>query len=32
MAQENGITVEQVAAVAFERAIKATQSGHFLQD
>lgn len=32
IAQENGITVEQVAAVAFERAVEATQSGHYLQD
>jgi uncharacterized protein YdbL (DUF1318 family) len=32
IAQQNGISVEQVAAVAYERAIEATQSGHFLQN
>jgi uncharacterized protein YdbL (DUF1318 family) len=32
IAQENGITVEQVTAVAFERAAEASQSGHFLQN
>jgi uncharacterized protein YdbL (DUF1318 family) len=32
IADDNGITVAQVAAVAFERAVEATQSGHYLQD
>ena len=32
IAQQNGITMEQVAAVAFERAVQATQSGHYIQD
>ncbi len=31
IARENGITIEQVAALAFERAVQATQPGHFLQ-
>ena len=32
IAEENGITVAQVVAVAFERALEATQSGNYLQD
>lgn len=32
IARDNGITVEQVAAVAWERAAQATRSGHYLQD
>lgn len=32
IAQENGITVNQVAAVAYERAVQATQAGHFVQN
>ncbi|NKB32919.1 MAG: DUF1318 domain-containing protein [Pseudomonadales bacterium] len=32
IAQENGISVEQVAAVAYERAVQATQSGHYIQN
>ena len=32
IARDNGITVEQVAAVAWERAVQATRSGHYLQD
>ncbi len=32
IAQQNGISIEQVAAVAYERAVEATQSGHFIQN
>ena len=32
IAQQNGISLEQVAALAYERAVEATQSGHFVQD
>lgn len=32
IARENGITLQQVAAVAAERAAQATQSGHFIQN
>lgn len=32
IAQQNGISVEQVAAVAYERAVEATKSGHFIQN
>jgi len=32
IAQQNGITVEQVAALAYERAVQATRSGHFVQN
>ena len=32
IARENGISVSQVAAVAFERAVQATQSGHYIQN
>ncbi|MXY91271.1 MAG: DUF1318 domain-containing protein [Gammaproteobacteria bacterium] len=32
IARDNGITMEQVAAVAWERAVQATRSGHYLQD
>ncbi len=32
IAQQNGITVQQVAAVAAERAAEATQSGHYIQN
>ncbi|NQV70544.1 MAG: YdbL family protein [Pseudohongiella sp.] len=31
IAQQNGIPVEQVAALAYEKAVTATQSGHFIQ-
>ncbi len=31
IARENGISVEQVAAIAYERAVEATQPGHFVQ-
>ena len=32
IARDNGITVEQVAAVAWERAVQATRAGHYVQD
>ena len=32
IAQQNSISLDQVAALAFERAVEATQSGHFLQN
>jgi len=32
IAQENGISVEQVTAVAYERAVQATRSGHYIQN
>lgn len=32
IAQQNGITVEQVAALAFEKAVEATPAGQYLQD
>lgn len=32
IAQQNGIAVEQVAALAYERAVEATRSGHFIQN
>lgn len=32
IARENGISVEQVTAVAYERAVQATQSGHYIQN
>lgn len=32
IAQQNSITLEQVAAIAFERAVEATQSGHYIQN
>ena len=32
IAQQNGIPVEQVAALAYEKAVTATQSGHFIQN
>lgn len=32
IARDNGITIEQVAAVAWERAVQATRSGHYVQD
>lgn len=32
IAQQNGISVQQVAAVAYERAVEATKSGHFIQN
>lgn len=32
IARENGITLTQVAAVAYERAVQATQSGHYIQN
>lgn len=31
IAQENGITMAQVTAVAYERAVEATQRGHYIQ-
>ena len=32
IAQENDLTIEQVAAVAYQRAVEATQPGHFYQN
>lgn len=32
IAQENNISVEQVAQLAFNKAVEATRSGHFLED
>ncbi len=32
IAQQNGITVEQVAALAFTKAVEATPAGQYLQD
>lgn len=32
IARENGITVEQVAQLAYVRAVEATRSGHFVED
>lgn len=32
IAQQNGISMEQVAELAYERAVSATQSGHFIQN
>lgn len=32
IARENGISVDQVAQLAFNKAVEATRSGHFLQD
>ncbi len=32
IAQQNGIEVRQVAALAYEKAVEATQPGHFIQD
>lgn len=32
IAQENGITVDQVRALAYQQAVDATQSGHYLQN
>jgi len=32
IAQQNGISLEQVAALAYERAVEATQAGHFIQN
>jgi len=32
IAQQNDISIEQVAALAFERAVEATQSGHYYQN
>ena len=32
IAQQNGIPLEQVAALAYERAVEATKSGHFIQN
>ena len=32
IAQENGISVEQVAALAFEKAVEATPAGQYLQN
>lgn len=32
IAQENGISVEQVQALAYQQAVDATQAGNYLQD
>lgn len=32
IASENGISVDQVAQLAFNKAVEATRSGHFLED
>ena len=32
IAQQNGLSVDQVAALAYERAVEATQAGHFFQN
>ncbi|MFT6092717.1 MAG: hypothetical protein ACJA2Q_000606 [Pseudohongiellaceae bacterium] len=32
IAQQNRISVEQVSALAYDKAVEATQSGHYLQD
>ena len=32
IAQQNGIELRQVAALAYEKAVEATQPGHFIQD
>lgn len=32
IARENGISVDQVAQLAFNKAVDATRSGHFLED
>ena len=32
IARDNGISVEQVAALAWERAVEATRPGHYYQD
>lgn len=32
IARDNGIAVEQVAALAWERAVQATRAGHYVQD
>ncbi|MDO8909693.1 MAG: YdbL family protein [Pseudohongiella sp.] len=32
IARENGITVDQVAKLAYARAVEATQSGHIVED
>jgi uncharacterized protein YdbL (DUF1318 family) len=32
IAQKNNISVEQVSALAFEKALEATQSGHYIQN
>lgn len=32
IARENGITVEQVAQLAYARAVEATRPGHFVED
>ena len=32
IARQNGITLEQVALVAYERAVAATRSGYYIQD
>lgn len=32
IARENGISVEQVAQLAYARAVEATRSGHFVED
>lgn len=32
IAQQNNISIEQVAMVAYEQAVEATQAGHYIQD
>jgi uncharacterized protein YdbL (DUF1318 family) len=32
IAQQNGIEVRQVAALAYEKAVEATQPGHYIQN
>jgi len=32
IARQNGIEVRQVAALAYEKAVEATQPGHYIQD
>ena len=32
IARDNGIDVQQVAALAWERAVQATRTGHYVQD
>ncbi len=32
IAQQNGITMDQVQALAYQQAVDATQSGHYLQN
>jgi uncharacterized protein len=32
IAQQNGISIEQVAGLAYERAVEATRAGHYIQN